>query len=305
MTRLYAIVFCAVPVTLLAHEAVSPSTAESVSRWDVLAVCILVLLGGLYACGTWRMGLRGATQRRVERIAFWCGWTVMLAAVLPPLDLLAAQRFAAHMLQHELLMIVGVPLLIAGRPMATWLWALPALLRHGAGGMFQRHTTVGALWRLVTAPAAAWMLHGIVLWVWHVPALYELAVRNEGVHAVQHAMFVGTSSLFWWGLVYGRYGRTGYGASVFYVFTTAVHTGILGALFTLGTSPFYQVYIERAPDSLGDQQLAGLVMWIPAGLVLTVAGIGLFAAWLGEAERRTHLTYKMDAYEIDVRRPDL
>src|SRR5438128_1100854 len=83
---------------------------------------------------------------------------------------------------------------------------LPALLRHGAGGMFQRHTTVGALWRLVTAPAAAWMLHGIVLWVWHVPALYELAVRNEGVHAVQHAMFVGTSALFWWGLVYGRYG---------------------------------------------------------------------------------------------------
>jgi len=211
----------------------------------------------------------------------------MLAAVLPPLDSLAAQRFAAHMLQHELLMIVGVPLVVTGRPMATCLWALPAVLRRDAARMFQRDTPIGVLWRLVTAPGAAWILHGVVVWVWHVPALYELAVLNEGIHAIQHAMFVGTSALFWWGLVYGRYGRTGYGASVFDVFTTAVHTGILGALFTLGTSPFYTIYVERALDPLGDQQLAGFVIWIPAGLVPTAGDIGLFAAWLGEADRRS------------------
>src|SRR3989442_2209369 len=108
MTRLYAIVFCAVPVTLLAHETVSPSTAESVSRWDVLAVCILVLLGGLYASGTWRMGLRGATQRRGEPIAFLCGGAVMPPAVLPPPHLLVAARFAPPTLQHPLRMYVGV-----------------------------------------------------------------------------------------------------------------------------------------------------------------------------------------------------
>jgi putative membrane protein len=73
---------------------------------------------------------------------------------------------------------------------------------------------------------------------------------------------------------------------VFYVFTTAVHTGVLGAMFTLSTRPFYAVYAARTPDPVSDQQLAGLVMWIPAGFVLTVAGIGLFAAWLGESERR-------------------
>ena len=78
----------------------------------------------------------------------------------------------------------------------------------------------------------------------------------------------------------------GYGASVFYVFTTAVHTGILGAMFTLSTRPFYGLYAQRMPDAATDQRLAGLVMWIPAGFVLTVAGIGLFAAWLGESERR-------------------
>ena len=184
-------------------------------------------------------------------------------------------------------MIVGVPLVVTGRPMATCLWALPAVLRRDAARMFQRDTPIGVLWRLVTAPGAAWILHGVVVWVWHVPALYELAVLNEGIHAIQHAMFVGTSALFWWGLVYGRYGRTGYGASVFDVFTTAVHTGILGALFTLGTSPFYTIYVERALDPLGDQQLAGFVIWIPAGLVPTAGDIGLFAAWLGEADRRS------------------
>jgi cytochrome c2 len=125
------------------------------------------------------------------------------------------------------------------------------------------------------------------VWLWHVPRLYELAVRNEGVHALQHAIFVGTSVLFWWGLVDGRYGRAGYGASVFYVFTTVIHTGLLGAVFTLVDAPLYQVYGTRAPDPLADQHLAGLVMWVPAGLILTIAGIGLFAAWLGEAERRT------------------
>jgi putative membrane protein len=103
-------------------------------------------------------------------------------------------------------------------------------------------------------------------------------------------MFFVTAAGFWWGLVYGRYGRVGYGAAVFYVFTTLVHTGILGAAFTLAGSPLYPAYIAtthaHGRDPLEDQQLAGLIMWVPSGFVLTVLGIALFAAWLGEAERR-------------------
>jgi putative membrane protein len=124
------------------------------------------------------------------------------------------------------------------------------------------------------------------VWLWHAPALYEAAVRHEGVHAFQHATFVGTAALFWSGLIYGRYGRAGYGASVFYVFTTLVHTGLLGAVFTLAPSAIYPLYAARTPDALGDQQIAGLVMWVPAGVVLTLTGLALFAAWLGDAERR-------------------
>src|SRR5678815_3220636 len=100
--------------------------------------------------------------------------------------------------------------------------------------------------------------------------------------------------LFWSGLAYGRYGRAGYGAAVFFVFTTAVHTGLLGALIAVSRIPIYSVYADSPGSShdaaLADQQVAGLVMWIPAALVLTFVGIALFAAWLGESERRLRLT---------------
>jgi cytochrome c oxidase assembly factor CtaG len=94
--------------------------------------------------------------------------------------------------------------------------------------------------------------------------------------------------LFWWGLIRGRYGRLGYGAAMMYIFATAVHSQGLGALLTFSARPWYPLYVERARqlDVLGDQQLAGLIMWIPAGVVMMLFGLALFAAWLGEAERR-------------------
>jgi putative membrane protein len=259
----------------------------SSSPWDLIAIGLLIVSGSLYAIGHHRLTSHGGYQRGREVAAFWIGWSAMMIAVLPPIDWLATILFSAHMLQHELLMLVGAPLIVAGRPLSTCLWGLPATARRGAGRLLQG-AAIGGAWRWLTAPAIAWLLHGVILWVWHAPVLYEWAVRNEGVHAIQHAMFVGTSVLFWWGLIYGRYGRAGYGASVFYVFTTVVHTGLLGAAFALTPSPIYEVYAHRSADPVGDQQLAGLVMWVPAGIVLTLTGIALFAAWLGEADRREH-----------------
>lgn len=278
--------FACLPAIVLAHGD-AERDPRILSGWDVAAISILLGMGVLYLAGMARLARRGVAGRTLEHAAFWAGWIVMLAAIAPPLDALALRWFSAHMLQHELLMLVGVPLLIAGGPMATCLWGLPARWRAAAGRLFQDRASTGRAWRLMTAPVVAWALHGLTIWVWHVPALYDLAVRDESIHAVQHAMFTGTSALFWWGLVYGRYGRAGYGASVFYVFTTAVHTGILGAMLTFAGTPIYPEYIGRTADPLGDQQVAGLVMWVPAGLVLTLAGVGLFASWLGASERRT------------------
>jgi putative membrane protein len=274
----------------LGHELTAPG---ALSPWDVLAVTVLALAGGLYIRGIRRMAERGATHPRRETAAFSCGWLALMATLLPPLDALALERFSAHMAQHELMMLAAVPMLMAGRPLSACLWGLPASLRPGFAALVQRGP-VGEAWRVLTAPLAAWALHGVAIWIWHAPALYEWAVRNEAVHAFQHLTFVGTSALFWWGLLYGRYGRAGYGAAVFYVFTTAVHTGLLGALVTFARSPLYPIYVSRAAvhrlDALGDQQVAGLLMWVPAGILLTATGLALFAAWMGEAERRSNVT---------------
>lgn len=272
-----AILMAATCGTVLSAHDGEEHAAGAMSGWDGIVVVLLLVSGIAYARGA--RHLHGRQSRR-EPIAFGLGWTVLLIAVLPPLDSLAVTFFSAHMIQHELMMLVGAPLVMAGRPLSTALWGLPVVLRRAAAGTLQAGP-IARPWRALTAPVAAWALHGAVVWAWHVPLLYDAAVRNEGIHAVQHAMFVGTSTLFWWGLLYGRYGRAGYGAAVFYVFTTVVHTGLLGAMLTFAGAPLYASY-----PALEDQQRAGLLMWIPAGIVLTLLGIGLFAAWVGESERR-------------------
>jgi cytochrome c oxidase assembly factor CtaG len=243
----------------------------------------------MYLIGTLKLSRRGAHVRTAERAAFWIGWASMFAAVAPPMDAAAAVAFSSHMAQHELLMLIGAPLMIVGRPILPWLWALPDAVRAGAAASMQTRGVAG-MWRWLTLPALAWAIHGTVVWVWHVPPFYEAALQSEAVHAFQHATFVGTAVLFWWGLIYGRYGRAAYGASALFVFITMMHTGALGALFAFSTSPYYSLYRERASaagvDAVADQQLAGLYMWIPSGIVLTVFGLALMLAWLSESERR-------------------
>lgn len=279
-----------VPAVLQAHGLGEElTTPRALSPWDLLAIAVLLVTALLYTRGTLRMARRGAIQRVHEPIAFVIGWLALMASILPPLDALALQLFSAHMAQHELMMLIGAPLLIAGRPLSACLWGLPDRLRPAAAGVLQGNAA-GLAWRTLTAPVVAWALHGLVIWAWHAPSLYQWAVHNESVHALQHAMFIGTSAFFWWGLIYGRYGRAGYGAAVFYVFTTAVHTGVLGALVTFAGAPIYPSYVASSAaagtDALGDQQVAGLLMWVPAGIILTVMGLALFLAWIGESERR-------------------
>ena len=274
-----------------AHEGETNAIAHGPSAWDVLVLVLLLAAAALYAIGSRALALRGARVRGIERVSFWAGWIAMIGAVAPPMDSAAAAAFSAHMAQHELLMLVGAPLMIVGRPIVPWLWALPVRLRPVAAAGLQRRS-IGSVWAWLTTPVVAWALHGATVWVWHTPVLYEAALLSEATHALQHATFVGTAVLFWWGLVYGRYGRAAYGASALFVFTTMVHTGILGALFALSTSPYYQVYRDRLAasgrDPVTDQQLAGLYMWVPSGIILTVFGLALIVAWLSEAERRGH-----------------
>jgi len=259
---------------------------------DPLAVFLLGLSAWLYARGlaeVWRRAGGRKGLRGWEAACFGAGWLTLAIAVASPLHPWGEILFSAHMAQHEVLILAAAPLLVLGRPLAVFLWALPPAARERVGEQAASRP-VAAVWQTITGPLAVFVIHGLALWLWHAPALYQAALQNNAVHLAQHASFFGSAALFWWALVHGRYGRMGYGVAVFYVFATALHSGVLGALLTFTPRLWYPIYAERAAvwglSPLEDQQLAGLIMWVPSGALFVALGLGLFAAWLGESERR-------------------
>lgn len=187
------------------------------------------------------------------------------------------------MLQHELLMIVAAPLLVLGRPFAPWTWALRPRWRAGVGAA-TRGGAVRAVWRLLTWPLFAWLLHALVLWLWHAPILFEAALHSNAIHIAQHLSFFGSALLFWWAVLGDGSARPGRGAAMLYIFTTMAHTGALGALLTWSDLVWYPSYIGAGEafglGALEDQQLGGLIMWVPGGLAYLMAGLALASRWL-------------------------
>jgi cytochrome c oxidase assembly factor CtaG len=149
-------------------------------------------------------------------------------------------------------------------------------------------------------------LYGVALWVWHIPVLYDYALEHESVHVAQHLCFFGTATLFWWGITHGPRGRAGYGAAVVYVFITAVHGAVLGALLTVSPGVWYTPYLTTHTNGLTpleDQQLAGLLMWVPAGLAFAAGGLFLFAEWLRQSDRRSRFPNASNAGLMTTRIP--
>jgi putative membrane protein len=284
-----------IPLTL-AHG--SPHlAAEWWRHWtfEPVTAALLLLSAFMYAAGLatlWRRAGRDRGIRMWEAAAFYAGLLSLALALLSPLAWISEMLFSAHMTQHEVLMLISAPLLVIGRPLQVVHWSLPARGRE-LTGRWTRTRALSRSWRGLTGPAAAFGLHAAALWSWHIPVLFETALRHPTVHGLQHASFLITAALFWWGMMHGRYGRAGYGAGVLYVFLTAVHSSILGALLAVATSVWYPANSAAAPrlgvTAIEDQHLAGLLMWVPSGVVFIVFGLALFAAWLGESERRTRL----------------
>ena len=256
--------------------------AWSFEPWVVAG---LVLAAGLFIAGFWRHG----SKRIQEPIWFAGGWIALVVALVSPLHAWGRVLFSAHMSQHEVLMLVAAPLLVLSRPIAVFLSAFPVVWARRIGNI-GKIVWVNRTWRALTIPLVAWLVHAIALWVWHVPLLFDAVQDNELVHTLQHLSFLISALLFWWALIHGPQGAMGYGAAVLYLFTTSIHSGALGALLTVAGVVWYPSYIGLTSSwgltPLEDQQLGGLIMWIPAGLVYLIAGLALFVGWLREAELR-------------------
>jgi putative membrane protein len=262
------------------------SAAEASSSWgaEPWVLACLALSLGMYVLGALRLYRRARLGRPAlwrQAASFVTGWSVLALALASPLDAAGSLSFAAHMVQHELLMIVAAPLLVISRPLGTWLWAWPAAVRRSSGAVTRRRP-LHVAWTWLTRPLHAWVLHFAALWLWHVPALFQLALRHQGWHALQHASFLFPALLFWWAVLGER--RAPRGNAIGYLFTTMLHTGALGALFALSATVWYPAYggsaAEYGLSALEDQQLGGLIMWVPGGLAYLLAGLVMCAGWL-------------------------
>jgi putative membrane protein len=275
-----------------AHDGgfLAPNDLWSAWSFEPLVILVLGLTAWLYVRGIqalWRNAGRGRGVRAWEVGAFAGGWLTLVVALVSPLHRLGGTLFSAHMAQHELLMAVAAPLLVLGRPLVPFVWAWPISWRRTLGSWAAVAPVRGA-WELLTLPLVAWTLHAAAIWLWHAPPLFEATLRSELIHTLQHLSFLGSGLLFWWALLRGREGRIGRPAAVLYLFTTSLHTSLLGALLTFSSRLWYPLYASgTAPwglTPLEDQQLAGLIMWVPAGLAYLIATLAISASWLSEAD---------------------
>lgn len=239
------------------------------------------LLGALYffGVGPWRRR-RGLPPAPAWRVASFMGALAVLLVSLngPMHDLSDYYLFSAHMVQHMLLTLLFPPLLIAGLPG----WLLAPLLRPPA---------VRRVARVLTHPVTAAVLFSATIAVWHMAPFYDLMMRDHDVHIATHLMFMATATLLWWPVmspVPELLPRLGYGVGMLYLFLVGIPMQIVAAMISLSDSVLYQWYAV-APRTWGlspleDQQLGGLIMWVPGNLWMFLAIGVLFFQWAKESK---------------------
>jgi putative membrane protein len=257
-------------------------------------LALTLLIAVLYGYGTvrvWRrVGFDHGVQLR-QVICFAIAIVVLVGATIPPFDRICDALFSAHMSQHMLLTIVAPPFLVLGAPELAITWAIPRTPRVAVARWAMKEKRLRWPWAKIKSPFVATAIHGVIIWLWHAPQLYEGALANEGLHSLEHFSFVGSAALMWWSILHPvRSRRAGYAIGILMLFITTMHTGALGALFTLSHRVWYSSHLATTASygmtPLEDQQLAGLIMWVAGGLLYVVAMSALFVAWLRATSRR-------------------
>lgn len=267
-------------LTVLAHAGQPVRPHDLWTAWSLDPL----VLGGLAFAGwvLWRNRIVAPADRRPTYLG--AGLAVIAVAVVSPLDAMAGSLASAHMVQHILLVLVAAPLVALGAPATLATRTSPALRRISVDwrrrlGLSRRRL------RWLRHPVVVWLLHVATLWFWHASGPYDLAVRNDLVHAAEHLTFLVTGVLFW-RIVIGpaAAGRVPNGLGFMLLFATSLQSVLLSALLTFATTPWYASYAATTDawglSRLDDQHLAGVIMWVPAGLVYVGVALFLMLGWL-------------------------
>jgi putative membrane protein len=281
------------PAGASAHGAIeTPGTIWGAWNIDPLIIGGLLLASWWYSLGSARIWRQAGVGRGVpiwRAAAFWLGILTLFVALVSPVDALGSALFSGHMVQHLLLMLGAAALFVLAEPAAPLLWGLPEPVRAGLSKTMKRPGLRRAV-SLLVLPLVAWIAHTIAVWLWHVPALYEAALASPWMHALEHASFFITALLFWWAVIHPlRTRHQGHLVSLLAVFTMALQGGALGVLIMVSREAWYPAHVEGAAawnlSPVADQQLAGLIMWVPGGMVYLAAGLAVVAHWLRASKR--------------------
>jgi putative membrane protein len=245
-----------------------------------------ILLGLGLVCGAYLYGV-GPLRRRLnlapsvdkrQVASFLVGVLVIFVALVLPVDEIGDRYlFSVHMVQHLLLTLVMAPLLLLGTPG----WLIRPVLKSPA---------IANVGQMLTRPVTAFVTFNLVFAAYHVPALYEMALENETLHIFVHLLLMITAVITWWPILspLTELPRLPYPTQILYLFFQAIPPTLLGALITFANTVFISTYAS-APRIFGisaidDQQLAGLIMWIPGSAVYLFALTLVFFKWFGREE---------------------
>jgi putative membrane protein len=275
---------------ILAHPGQPPAPHDLWGAWNLDPV----LLGGfLLAAWAYRRGQTSGPRRPVDTWRAGCfaaALTGLGVALVSPLDALSGALASAHMVQHLLLILVAAPLLALSAPSSAILRGSPLALRRVSGRWRRRLGLTHGNLAVLRHPAAAWLLAVAVLWFWHAATPYDAALDNEFLHVLEHASFLVTAVLFWHAVIGVRgAARVSGGLGVLLVFAMAMQSVFLSVLLTFARTPWYAGYANTTTpwglDPLTDQQVAGVIMWIPAGGIYLTAALVLLVTWVRTTER--------------------
>jgi cytochrome c oxidase assembly factor CtaG len=238
----------------------------------LLAAGYTALVGPLRQRYAWGEAVPFARQ-----LCFYLGTFFVFVALISPLDDIADRLlFSAHMAQHMLITYVAPPLWLLGLPGWSTAWI-------GRAGR------LGRLFDRLTRPVAAFILFNATMWVWHIPALYDAALRDERLHIVEHLLFMGTAVIAWWPVLQHWPAASALNANlgkmVYLILSMLPCTG-LAALITFAPQPLYLFYMQSpwhwqlAVSPMLDQQVGGVVMWIPADMILMLPALVFGNRWL-------------------------
>lgn len=265
--------------------------------WEPLVLTGLAIGLGLYLTGWRRLAARDRRRRVLPApwrlMSFVLGILTIGIAFMSPIATYDEYFFFLHMLQHLLLIQFAAPLLLLGAPPLVILWGLPIALRRGLGRAFARSGVLRWLIAGLTHPLISTSAFVATIAVWHVPTFYDAAQGRTLIHDLEHGLFLGTALLFWWTIIQPTPGRrrVGYGVAIIALLPPFLECTLLGAILSLASRPLYTTY-QLVPRVWGlgvleDQQLGGIIMWVPSGLLYAIPFFILLGHLLNDEERAT------------------